>query len=132
LEFSSSLSPHPLRIQNLEDSCETRSGEGQAWSLRQWFRSRAFRICLGTRWLGQKKEERAQTFETESIVVRPPDMVKGPPHLPKLEIYPAFIISENIDCVGERLNQLGHGLPLVDPVHRCRVSKVEMGILRDR
>lgn len=59
-------------------------------------------------------------------------MVKGPPRLPKLEIYPAFIISENIDSVRVGPSQLGHGLPLVSPVHKRRKSKVEVGILCDR
>lgn len=72
-----------------------------------------------------------RAFEAESIV-RPPDVVKGPPHLPKLEIYPAFIISENINCVRERLNQLSHSLAFVHPIHKCRKTTVEVGILYDR
>jgi hypothetical protein len=79
-----------------------------------------------------EKEERAQAFETESIVVRPPDVVKGPPHLPKLEIYPVFLISENINCARARLSQLGQGLRLVGPIHKCRKSRVEVGILHNR
>ena len=59
-------------------------------------------------------------------------MVKGPPRLPRLEIYPASIISENINNVRVRPSQLGHGLPLVSPVYKCRKSKVEVGILCDR
>jgi len=77
------------------------------------------------------RAKKVHAFETERIV-RPPDVVKCPPHLPKLEIYPAFIISVDINCFRVRLNQLGHGLPLVDPVHKCRKTKIEVGILRDR
>jgi len=59
-------------------------------------------------------------------------VVKGPPLL-KLKIYPAFIISENINCVRVRLRQLaGLGHPLVSPVHKCRKSTVEVGTLHDR
>ena len=59
-------------------------------------------------------------------------MVKGPPYLLKLEIYPAFIIRENINCVRVRLNQLAHGVPLIGRVHERRKSEVEVGILHDR
>ena len=92
----------------------------------------SFPMMSGKTLIRAEKEERAQAFETEGIVLRPPDVVKGPPHLPKLEIYPAFIISENIDCVRVRPSQLSHGLPLVGPVHKCRKIKVEVGILRNR
>jgi len=72
-----------------------------------------------------------RAFEAESIV-RPPDVVKGPPHLPKIEIYPTFIICEHINCVRVRLNQLGYSLPFVRPVHKCRKNPVEVRIFRDR
>jgi hypothetical protein len=72
-----------------------------------------------------------QASESESTF-RPANVVKGPPLLPKLEKHPASVIGENINCVRIRLNQLGHGLPLVGPVHKCRKTWVEVGILRDR
>jgi hypothetical protein len=53
-------------------------------------------ICNDVRW--GKKEGRSRAFENENIV-RPPDVVKGPPVLPKLEKYPALIINENINRV---------------------------------
>ena len=41
-----------------------------------------------------------RAFENESVIIRPPDVVKAPPVLSnKFENYPATIIGENVNCV---------------------------------
>lgn len=94
----------------------------------------SFPSISGKTLVGAEKEEKVQAFETKTIG-RSPDVVKGPPRPPRLDIYPAFIIGENIDRfrVGLALARLGgHELRLVGPVRECRETLVKVGILRDR
>jgi len=66
-----------------------------------------------------------EVFENESIV-RLPDVVEGPPVLPKLEKYPALIIGENINRALVILSRLGIAC---GPI--CgRAAFIEVGVQR--
>lgn len=47
----------------------------------------------------EKRESRARAFENECIILRLPNVVKGPPVLLKLDNYPVLIIGKDVNRV---------------------------------
>ena len=75
-------------------------------------------------------EGSVRAFENKSIIIRPPDVVKNPPFLPKLKTYTALIIGENINRALVILSWLGFGC---GPVcgRKCRGTFIELRVLRE-
>jgi hypothetical protein len=83
-------------------------------------------------WIGlvsyRKKESGARAFK-KKMIVRHPEVVKGPPVLPMLEIYPALILGENTDRALVIISRPGLECgPKCD--RKCRTI-IEVGVLRE-
>lgn len=130
LGLSSPLHVQPPRAETPEAPCETRRHQGKEYVFRRCLRPGYIQRRLERCQLEKEKEGRAQAFENERVIVRPPNVVENSPFIPKLETYPALIIGKNINRVLVILSRLGMACRPICGRKRRRTF-IEVGILRE-